>query len=248
MVQLRRRRIKMNRIVLVALKNFWKVPSGWFKLRHYAKHTDDYSFEEKYKHIRYLLKHVIPGGNINLEVSGLENIPEEDGFLLCGNHQGLFDIIAIVDTFERPLAAVLKKELDEIPFLHEIVQCTKSYPMDREDVRQSMKVIMGVSKEIQEGRNFLIFPEGTRSKDGNEMLEFHGGTFKCVTKSKCPIVPFALIDSYKVLDEKGSKPVTVQLHYLPPIYYDEYKDLSTNEIATLVHSRVEEAIQSHLGA
>ncbi len=236
----------MNRIVLVALKNFWKVPSAWFKLRHYAKHTDDYSFEEKYKHIRYLLRHVIPSGNIDLEVSGIENIPEEDGFLLCGNHQGLFDIIAIVHTFERPLAAVLKKELDEIPFLHEIVQCTKSYPMDREDVRQSMKVIMGVTKEIQEGRNFLIFPEGTRSKKGNEMLEFHGGTFKCATKSKCPIVPFALIDTYKVLDEKGSKPVKVQLHYLTPIYYDEYKDLNTNEIAEMVRDRVEEAIKSHL--
>lgn len=236
----------MNRILLVALKNFWKVPSAWFKLRHYAKHTDEYSFEEKYNHIRYILRHVIPSGNINLEVSGLENIPKEDGFLLCGNHQGLFDIIAIVHTFERPLAAVLKKELDEIPFLHEIVQCTKSHPMDREDVRQSMKVIMAVTKEIEEGRNYLIFPEGTRSKKGNEMLEFHGGTFKCVTKSKCPIVPFALVDSYKVLDEKGSGPVTVGLHYLKPIYYEEYKDLNTNEIAAMVRGRIEEAIKDHL--
>ena len=236
----------MNRIVLVALKNFWKVPAAWFKLRHYAKHTDDYSFEEKYKHIRYILKHVIPSGNIDLKVTGVENIPAEDGFLLCGNHQGIFDIIAIVHTFERPLAAVLKKELDEIPFLHEIVQCTKSYPMDREDVRQSMKVIMVVTKEIGEGRNFLIFPEGTRSKMGNEMLEFHGGSFKCVTKTKCPIVPFALIDSYKVLDQKGSKPVTVQLHYLEPILYEEYKDLNTNEIAAMVRGRIEEVIKNNI--
>lgn len=236
----------MNRLVLVVAKNILKVPSMWFKLRKYAKHTDDYSFEEKYKHIRYILKHVIPSGNIELEVTGVENIPSEDGFLLCGNHQGIFDIIAIVHTFERPLATVLKQELDSIPFLHEVVQCTKSYPMDRDDVRQSMKVIMGVTKEIQEGRNFLIFPEGTRSKLGNQMLEFHGGTFKCVTKSKCPIVPFALIDSYKVLDEKGSKPVKVQLHYMQPIYYDEYKDMTTTEVAAMVRGRIEEVIQANL--
>lgn len=236
----------MNRIVLAVLKNIVMVPPAWFKLRKYAKHTDDYSFEEKYKHIRYILRHFIPSANIDFKVTGVENIPEEDGFLLCGNHQGIFDIIAIVHTFERPLAAVLKQELDEIPFLHEIVQCTKSYPMDRDDVRQSMKVIMGVTKEIQEGRNFLIFPEGTRSKLGNKMLDFHGGTFKCVTKSKCPIVPFALIDSYKVLDEKGSKPVSVQLHYMKPIYYDEYKDLNTNEIAAMVRGRIEEVIQANL--
>ena len=236
----------MNRIVLACIRNCWKLPSAWFKLRKYAKHTDEYSFEEKYNHIRYILRQFIPSANIDFEVTGVENIPKEDGFLLCGNHQGLFDIIAIVHTFERPLAAVLKQELDAIPFLHEIVQWTKSYPMDRDDVRQSMKVIMGVTKEIQEGRNFLIFPEGTRSKLGNKTLDFHGGTFKCVTKSKCPIVPFALINSYKVLDEKGCKPVTVQLHYMQPIYYDEYKDLNTTEIAAMVRGRIEEVIQANL--
>ena len=236
----------MNRIVLAALKNFWKLPPAWFKLRKYAKHTDEYSFEEKYKHIRYILRHFIPSANIDFVVTGEENIPKEDGFLLCGNHQGIFDIIAIVHTFERPLAAVLKKELDDIPFLHEVVQCTKSYPMDRDDVRQSMKVIMGVTKEIKEGRNFLIFPEGTRSRLGNQMLDFHCGSFKCVTQSKCPIVPFALVDCYKVLDEKGSKKVKVQLHYMKPIYYDEYKDMTTNEIAAMVRDRIGEVIQANL--
>lgn len=235
----------MNRIVLVALKNVWKLPGAWFQLCHYAKHTDDYSFEEKYKHIRYILRHVIPGGNIHLEVTGLENIPKEDGMMIVGNHQGIFDIIAVVHTFERPIFAVLKKELNEIPFLREIVKCTKSYPMDREDIRQSMQVILAASKEISNGRNLLIFPEGTRSKKKNEMLEFHSGSFKCATKSKCTILPFALIDSYKVLDEKGSAPVSVQLHYLKPIFYEEYKDMNTQQIAALVQERIAEAIAEH---
>jgi len=235
----------MNRILLVALKNFPMVPPAWFKLRHYAKHTDDYTFEEKYKHIRYILRHVIPYGNIDLKVTGLENIPKEDGMMMVGNHQGIFDIIAIVHTFERPIFAVLKKELYEIPFLREIVHCTKSYPMDREDVRQSMKVIQGATQEIIKGRNLLIFPEGTRSKKGNEMLEFHSGSFKCATKSKCTIQPFALIDSFKVLDQKGSKPVSVQLHYLEPIPYEEYKDMNTQEVAAMVQGRIQKAIEAY---
>jgi len=221
------------------------VPPAWFKLRHYAKHTDDYTFEEKYKHIRYILRHVIPYGNIDLKVTGLENIPKEDGMMMVGNHQGIFDIIAIVHTFERPIFAVLKKELYEIPFLREIVHCTKSYPMDREDVRQSMKVIQGATQEIIKGRNLLIFPEGTRSKKGNEMLEFHSGSFKCATKSKCTIQPFALIDSFKVLDQKGSKPVSVQLHYLEPIPYEEYKDMNTQEVAAMVQGRIQKAIEAY---
>ena len=236
----------MNRLVMVVLKNFIKIPPAWVKLCKYAKHTDEYSYEEKYKHIRYILKHVCKSGNIDLQVTGLENLPKEDGFLMCGNHQGLFDIVAIVDSFERPLAAVLKKELNEVPFLKQIVQCTHSYPMDRDDVRQSMKVIQSVTKELQDGRNMIIFPEGTRSKNGNQMGEFHAGSFKCATKAKAPIVPFAFIDSFKVLDEDGCHPLVVQLHYLEPIYYEEYKDLKTNEIAALVKSRIAEVIEKNM--
>ena len=180
-----------------------------------------------------------------MQVTGEENFPKEDGFLMCGNHQGLFDILAIAAAYPRPLAAVLKKELKDIPFLKQIIKCTGSYPMDREDVRESMKVILAVSEELKNGRTFLIFPEGTRSKKGNEMLEFHHGTFKCVTKSQCPILPFALIDSFKVLDQKNAKAVTVQLHFLEPIFYEEYKDLKTNEIAAMVQARVQAAIDKN---
>ena len=229
----------MHRILLMVWRNLFKVPPAWFKLCHYAKNTEKYSYEEKYKHIRYIMNMAVTSGNIDFVVSGTENIPEEDGMLLCGNHQGMFDVLAVVAALKKPIAAVLKKELADIPFLKQVIACTKSFPMDREDVRQSMKVIQAVTKEIAENhRNFLIFPEGTRSRKGNEMLEFHGGSFKCATKSKCPILPFALIDSYRVLDEKGCKPVRMQLHFLKPIYYDEYKDMNTTQIAAMVRERI----------
>ena len=232
----------MNRIILMVLRNLFRVPFAWIKLCHYAKHTDEYSYEEKYSHIQYILKRAVKTGNIDLQVYGKENIPKEDGFLICGNHQGMFDILALVASFDKPLAAVLKKELKDIPFIKQIIACTKSYPMDREDIRQSMKVIQSVADEIKQGRNMLIFPEGTRSRNGNQMLEFHSGTFKSATKSKCTILPFALVDSYKVLDEKGIKQVAVQVHYLKPILYEEYKNLNTTQLAAMVRGRIQEVI------
>jgi len=162
--------------------------------------------------------------------------------MLYANHQGMFDVLAIAATCDAPLGAVLKKELYDIPFLHQIAICTGSYAMDREDVRQSLTVIQNVTEEVKKGRNFLIFPEGTRSKLGNKMLEFHGGSFRCATKSKCPILPIALVDSFKVLDQKGSKPVKVQLHYLKPISYEEYAGMKPAEVAALVKSRIQEKI------
>ena len=74
------------------------------------------------------------------------------------------------------------------------------------------------------------------------MLEFHGGSFRCATKSKCTILPVALIDCFKVLDQKGSAPVAVQLHYLKPIPYEEYAGLKPAEVAALVKQRIQEKI------
>lgn len=236
----------MNRIVLMVLRNFWKVPGAYWKLCHYAKHTDEYPEEEKYRHIQYILNTAVETGNIELKVYGKENIPKENGFLMYANHQGLFDIMAIAASCDNPLAAVLKKELAEIPFLKQVKECTHSFAMDREDIKQSMEVILNVIKEVKKGRNYLIFPEGTRSKKGNEMLEFHGGSFKCATKSKAPILPVALIDSFKVLDQKGSKPVALQIHYLNPIPYEEYRDMNTVELAAMVRSRIESVIKEHI--
>ena len=232
----------MNRIVLMVMRNILKVPGLWVKLCHYAKNTDKYPEQEKWDHIHKIMDIAVKSGNINLIVTGEENLPEQNGFMLYGNHQGMFDVVALAGNCSRPLAAVLKKELAEIPLLKQILQCTNSFAMDREDVRQSLTVIKNVTEEVKKGRNYLIFPEGTRSKLGNTMLDFHGGSFRCATKSKCPIVPIALIDCFKVLDQKGSKPVNVQIHYLKPIPYEEYEGMKPAEVAALVKERIQAKI------
>ena len=236
----------MNRIALMILNNIIKVPAAFYKLCHYAKHTGQYSWQEKWDHIHYVMGLAVKGGNVDLQVTGLENLPKDQAFMLYGNHQGMFDVVAIASTCPVPLAVVYKKELKDVPLLKQIYACTRSYAMDREDVRQSLTVIQNVTKELQQGRSFVIFPEGTRSRKGNEMLEFHGGSFRCALKAKCPIVPMAFIDSFKVLDEKGSHWVTVQLHYLPPIAYEEFKDMKTVEVAALVKERIARCIADNI--
>ena len=122
----------------------------------------------------------------------------------------------------------------------------KGYLLDREDVRQAMTIIANVSEEVKKGRNYVIFAEGTRSKNGNEIQDFKGGSFKAATKAKCPIVPVALIDSFKPFDTNTVSPVTVQVHFLEPVNYDEYKDMKTKEIAMLVHNRIQKVIYENI--
>ena len=239
----------MNRIALMVLRNILKVPGLYSKLCRYAKNPEKYSEKEMYSHIQHMLREGIKAGNVEVKVHGRENIPEKNGFLLVSNHQGMFDPLAIVANCDSPLGGVYKIELDNkgkgIPLIREVIRCTKSFGMDRSDVRQSLTVIQNVTEELKKGRNYLIFPEGTRSRNGNIMGEFHGGSFRCAVKAKAPILPIALIDCHRILDGKGSKPMTCQVHFLKPIPYEEYKDLKTPDLAALVKSRIQETIDTY---
>lgn len=233
----------MNRLTLMVVKNIFRVPFLYTKLCRYAKTPDSFSQEEMFAHIKKIVECANWGGNVTVEGYGLENLPKQSGYLIYANHQGMFDTLAIIHHLNFPTGAVYKKELTNIPLLREVAACTHSFAMDRDNVRQSLTVIQNVTKEVAENhRNYMIFPEGTRSRKGNEMGEFHHGSFKCALRAKCPVVPVALIDSYKVLDAAGTAPLTVQVRFLPPILPEEYVGMKTVELSDLVQSRIAEAI------
>ena len=71
------------------------------------------------------------------------------------NHQGMYDVLAIIDACDNTFAVVAKKEVANVPLLKQTFACTKSYMMDREDIRQSMQVIMNVANDVKNGKNFL---------------------------------------------------------------------------------------------
>ena len=235
----------MKRILFMVLRNLFFVPYGWFKLCWYASHVDRYTEEERYKLLQQVDHRAIRGGNLIIDAHGVENIPKKNGFMFFPNHQGLYDVLAMIETSPRFFSIVAKIELMKIGFLRTVFKVMGAYAIDREDVRQSMKVIQSVSEDVKNGKSFLIFPEGTRSRNGNEIGEFKGGSFKSATKAKCPIVPVAIIDSYKAFDTKSIEKVTVQVHYLEPLYYDDYKMLKTHEIAEIVSEKIKKTIDNY---
>lgn len=231
---------------MMVFRNILLVPYMWIKLCYHASHVDKYTEEEHYKMLRYITYRANKGGNVIIDVHGQENIPKENGFMFFPNHQGMYDVLAIIDACPKPFSVVAKKEVANVPFLKQVFACMKAYMLDREDVRQAMEVIVNVTKEIKKGRNYLIFAEGTRSKKGNQIQDFKGGSFKSATKARCPIVPVALIDSFKPFDTNSITPVTVQVHFLEPLLYEEYKDMKTNEIAETVKERIQNKINENI--
>lgn len=235
----------MKRILFMIFRNLLYVPFAWFRLCYYAKHADKYTDEQRYAIVKDIDRRANRGGRITIDAHGVENIPKENGFMFFPNHQGLYDVLAIIEACPVPFSVVNKKEVQDIQFLKQIFACMGAYSIDREDIKQSLQVILNIAKDVKAGKNFLIFAEGTRSKEGNKLLEFKGGSFKAAMKARCPIVPVAIIDSYKSFDTNSIKKLTVQVHYLEPICYEDYKELKSTEIARLVRDKIEETIKKN---
>ncbi len=236
--------MKMIRIIFVILRYLPFIPLWFYKMWKYGR-SDKYTEQERYDNIRHIARKVTDGGKINLKVYGKEHLPEKDGFIMFPNHQGHFDVVSFLYCMERPLTVVIKKESGQIVFLNQVVNSLRGLRMDHSDIRQSMKVIMQMAQEVKQGRNYIIFPEGKRTEK-NGTAGFKAGSFKGATMSQCPIVPVALIDSYKVFNVNSLKPVEVGLHFLEPLYYSEYKGMKTTEIAGIVENRIRQKIKEEI--
>lgn len=234
----------MWRIVMMVTRLFLKVPYYFYGICRCGKGNKP--FEERFLCIKKATIAANKAGRVKIEVYGEENIPKEDGFVFFPNHQGLFDVLVFFDVCPRPFSFVMKKEVRNIILIKQVADAIEALAIDREDIRQSMTVIQTMTEEVKKGRNYIIFPEGTRSRTPNKPIDFKGGSFKSAVKAKAPIVPCALIDTYKPFDEKSIKPVTVKLIYLTPMYYDDYKDMKTTEIAQEVKIRIEAAIDEYI--
>ena len=229
------------RIALMVLRLFFKAFYYFGRIWWCSIH-ENISYEEGFRWAKKTTLAANRAGRVKIEAHGLENLPDKDGFIMFPNHQGLFDGLVFLESCPRPFAFVMKKEAANIILLKQVRKALWALTIDREDLRQSMKVIQKMAEEVKQGRNFIIFPEGTRSRQGNHPLEFKGGSFKSAMKARCPIVPCALIDSFIPFDENSIRPVTVKIFYLKPMYYEEYKDMKTTQIAEEVRRRIDETI------
>ncbi len=230
------------RILLMVLRRLYLVPFLWIKLRWYYRHWEDH-LEDGFAHVKKIADYGIKGGNVEIAAEGLENIPEKSGFIYYPNHQGMFDVMVFLHISPVPFGFVSKIEVKDIPVLKETLKITRSEVIDRSDIKQSLGVINNIAKGVMEGRNYLLFAEGTRSRKGNEVLPFKGGSFKAAQKSKCPIVPVALVDSFIPFDERSIRKTVVKVMVLKPLYYEDYQNMKSVEIASEVQGRIREAIR-----
>lgn len=157
-------------------------------------------------------------GGANLEVIGREKVPVDGPVIYMSNHQGNFDILALFLAIPRQFSWIAKEELFAIPVFGHSMRRAGYIPLDRSDGRRALKSIEAAAAMIRDGRSVVIFPEGTRTPDGN-LLPFKRGGFLLAAKAGVPIVPFTINGSAKVNPCKRLEiyPGTITIRFAEPI-------------------------------
>jgi len=232
----------MVRLVYVLLVS---IPFIFYYLAKYdyiMAHKDDFSEKERYSVARDIVNVIMRKGRISTEIFGVENLPKEGGYVMYPNHQGKYDALGIIKAHEKPCTFLIDYKRSKIPLAREFSNLLDASKLDKTDPRAQVATILDVSRQIGDGRKYIVFPEGGYSDNNNTVHRFLPGAFKCSVKSKTPIVPVALVDSYKVFGINTLKKVKTKVFFLEPLYYEDYSGLNTNQIADVVYSRVNDTV------
>ncbi len=237
----------MLRLVYVILASLPFVIYYILRCHYVIAHLDNYTEQERYSMVQRMIRIMKKNGKIETMIFGTENLPQEGGYVMYPNHQGKYDALGIIHAHETPCTFLIDEKRSDLPFASQFSKLLKASKLDKTNIRSAIHTITEIASQVKEGRRYIVFPEGGYEDNSNDVEAFKPGAFKCSVRSKTPIVPVALIDSYKVFGINSLKKIKTQVHFLTPIYYEEYASMSTAEIASLVQKRIEEVIFTHTG-
>lgn len=223
----------------VLMRNMWRI-------RPMARHPERYSPEKRYATVQPLIQCIARDLRCRFIVDGFENIPENTNVLYVCNHQSNVDPIALISLIDHPIGFLAKKESAHFIYAGTIIKALGSVFMDRKNFKDEVRAIMNIEKSMREHPtlSFVIFPEGTRSRDPNhEMAELKPGALKAAFSEKKPIVPVAIFGSFRCLDKKfDMERFPVQVHFFKPITPEELEKTTTVELAKRLGREIKDKV------
>jgi len=179
-----------------------------------------------------------------VSIKGREHIKDDRAYVIISNHQSLLDILVLFGLF-RNFKWVSKREIFQIPFVGWHMVLSDYITLSRGRKRSMMKMMRDCRSHIEKDSSVLIFPEGTRSEDG-EVRRFRDGAFVLAQRTGADIVPIALDGTSDTLPKrgllfKGGSTRKIAVRVLPPIRSDN-KD--TEELKEIVYTQIKTEIDA----
>ena len=171
--------------------------------------------------------------------SGRENIPASGGVLIVSNHQSHFDPPLVGIGSRRQMNYVARRTLFQIPLFGRFIHSVGAIPIDREGI--GLSGIKESLKLLKRGEMVLIFPEGTRTADG-EIAPFRPGFTAIAARSNAAILPVAIDGAFQVWPRTKKFPGfgKIRVYYGEPIPHAEIAGRDERELLAEVERRVHE--------
>ena len=223
-----------------------RVAWNWlFYVRRYARHPERYPIEKRYFRVRQAIRLTVDQFHLDVRMEGLEKLfalqEKGESFLIISNHLSDFDPLALIYWSEKPLSFVGKVEVRKFPFIGTASAALGGFFMDRDDLRQSLKVMRSMEEKLQsEPTPFLIYAEGTRNrKPWTPTPDFHPGSFKSAMRISKTILPMAIFGTQRPLSMHSNyKRYPVEMTFFDPITPADYEGLSTVELSVKTHELI----------
>ena len=203
--------------------------------------------EKIYAYASRMARRIVRLTGSRITINGAENIPKSGATLFVANHQSYMDIPVMMSVVDRPIGFVAKEELGKIPFFAQWIVYMKCVLITRGDTRKALAAILQAAKLLQQGHSLVLYPEGTRSIDGN-LGEFKAGSLKAAQKGKAMVVPVAIDGARDIMPRNSfwmyKTEVTVTV--LPAISVETVQAMDTKELAMVVKQQIAGALGQSL--
>lgn len=150
---------------------------------------------------------------VRVKIEGIEKLDGKGPYIFMPNHQGYYDVFALLGYLPYQFKWLVKKELFSIPFFNWTMAAAGYISIDRKGSRETIRAMNQAIQKIRDGMSLAIFPEGSRSPDGS-IQPFKKGGFTLAIKSQVPIVPIAISGSRDIMPKGKFTPTGGEIRIL----------------------------------
>jgi 1-acyl-sn-glycerol-3-phosphate acyltransferase len=189
---------------------------------------------------------ILAAAGVQVVYRGGEHVPSDRSCVFIANHQSLLDIWALTPALPLSTRFVAKQSLFQIPFLGWAMAASGFIPVDRANRTRAVRSLSRAAERIRDGRCVILFPEGTRSRDGR-LAPFKKGGFHLALQAGVPVIPVAISGSFRALapGTMRVRPGEVRVAFAPPIVPSPSGPAAVDDLMRAVREAIAERLDPH---
>ena len=180
---------------------------------------------------------------VRVVAKGLELTDPNQTYVFTPNHQSFIEVPLLVTYIKHNFAYLAKKELFKYPIWKQGIKLIGVVPIDRSNTQAAVESARLATENLRRGKSYVIYPEGTRSRDGH-LLPFKKGAFMMAVEAGVPIVPVSISGSTKIMPKGEIKifPSTIYITVHEPISTAGYTKESITELMRTTRAKIVSAL------